>query len=132
MGQYYKPTCIPKEESLYSHDYDNGLKLMEHSYINNNFVEAVMTMLLDREAAEDIRILKEGEGYVKSESAGSWSGLPFVWAGDYADVEEEEKYKHSEEDIKQYDLTGDRVYKNFFDVGKEIKVDFKFRYTIPH
>ena len=50
MGQYYKPTILKdrkvKNKSdivvwFYSHNYDNGLKLMEHSYKGNNFVNAV-------------------------------------------------------------------------------------------
>ena len=49
MGQYYKPCILgaaPTEGQhetvmawMYSHDYDNGLKLMEHSYTDNNFVQ---------------------------------------------------------------------------------------------
>jgi hypothetical protein len=46
MGQYYKPILMGKRYGvqgwLYSHDYDNGLKLMEHSYMGNNFVNAVL------------------------------------------------------------------------------------------
>lgn len=48
MGQYYMPTLIAKDgtiSTLYSHDYDNGLKLMEHSYIGNKFVSAVCTQI---------------------------------------------------------------------------------------
>ena len=48
MGQYYKPVLIDEQgniSTLYSHQYDNGLKLMEHSYIGNNFVNAVSTQL---------------------------------------------------------------------------------------
>lgn len=48
MGQYYMPTLIDDNgtiSTLYSHDYDNGLKLMEHSYIGNDFVNAVLTQL---------------------------------------------------------------------------------------
>lgn len=33
MGQYYIPTLIAGDDTvstLYSHQYDNGLKLMEH------------------------------------------------------------------------------------------------------
>lgn len=45
MGQYYIPTILgPRygiSATFYSHDYDNGLKLMEHSYLGNNFVNAV-------------------------------------------------------------------------------------------
>ena len=48
MGQYYIPTLIAEDgtaSTLYSHQYDNGLKLMEHSYIGNRFVNAVLTQL---------------------------------------------------------------------------------------
>lgn len=51
MGQYYYPTIINGHigeatvQYLYSHDYDNGLKLMEHSYIGNNFVNAVYSLI---------------------------------------------------------------------------------------
>lgn len=64
MGQYYRPTNITKGESIYPHDYGNGLKLMEHSYIGNNFVNTVEQLLLT-----------------------DWSGDEIVWAGDYADEE---------------------------------------------
>lgn len=46
MGQYYTPVLMGKrygvQATLYSWDYDNGLKLMEHSYMGNNFVNAVL------------------------------------------------------------------------------------------
>ena len=48
MGQYYKPICLDnelQEQWVYSHDYDNGLKLMEHSYIGNSFVGIVERLL---------------------------------------------------------------------------------------
>jgi hypothetical protein len=66
MGQYYRPVSIEKQQSIYSHDYDNGLKLMEHSWIGNNFMQAV-------------------EGLIKR--GGKWHGTRIVWAGDYADNE---------------------------------------------
>ena len=66
MGQYYKPISIDKMTFLYSHDYGNGLKLMEHSYIGNNFVNTVESLL-----APD----------------GEWYKNHIVWAGDYADEE---------------------------------------------
>ena len=49
MGQYYKPVLISKTRKirfLYSHHYDNGLKLTEHSWIGNNFVNAVQSQIL--------------------------------------------------------------------------------------
>ena len=51
MGQYYTP-IIKREngnwEGFSSFDYDNGLKLMEHSYIGNTFTETVVKQLLER------------------------------------------------------------------------------------
>ena len=67
MGQYYKPTSIDKMESLFSHDYGNMSKLMEHSYIDNDFVNIAEYMLSPE---------------------GDWYKHSFVWAGDYADEEE--------------------------------------------
>ena len=67
MGQYYKPTSVDKMESLYSHDYGNMSKLMEHSYIDNDFVNIAEYMLSPE---------------------GDWYKHSFVWAGDYADEEE--------------------------------------------
>ena len=72
MGQYYSPSILkknwkqannPVKVSLNSWDFDNGLKLMEHSYVGNNFVGSFM-QLLGRE----------------------YFGYPFVWCGDYADA----------------------------------------------
>ncbi len=69
MGQYYKPTCLEENKRtpkawMYSHQYGNGLKLMEHSWMKNNFVNTVESLL------------KKG---------GPWYKQPIVWAGDYAD-----------------------------------------------
>jgi hypothetical protein len=70
MGQYYKPISIEKKQYVYSHDYGNGLKLMEHSWLSNGFVGVV----------EDL--IAEG---------GAWNGDRIVWAGDYADEEKNRK-----------------------------------------
>ena len=50
MGQYYKPVILAKNKKtvlafLYSHAYSNGLKLMEHSWIGNNFVRAFESLI---------------------------------------------------------------------------------------
>lgn len=68
MGQYYKPINIEKKKWLYSHSYDNGLKLMEHSYVGTNLVNAVKGLLVE---------------------GGDWFKNKIVWAGDYADDEPE-------------------------------------------
>ena len=71
MGQYYSPILLKKNwklskqpvvMSLYSWDFNNGLKLMEHSYVGNYFVQAMQYVLA-----------KYG------------NDLHFVWCGDYAD-----------------------------------------------
>lgn len=73
MGQYYYPT-IKKEytlEQFCAHDYGNGLKLMEHCYFNNLFVQAVLTSLIKEQGR-------------------------LCWLGDYA---EEDDFRNVESDI---------------------------------
>ena len=70
MGQYYYPCSIEKKQHVYGHDYGNGLKLMEHSWIGNGFVEIVENLI------------KKG---------GAWFKDRIVWAGDYADNEKGRK-----------------------------------------
>jgi hypothetical protein len=64
MGQYYKPISLDSREYLSAHEYDNGLKLMEHSWINNHFVDTVESLLME---------------------GGKWYMDRIVWAGDYGD-----------------------------------------------
>lgn len=49
MGQYYYPTAKKSRslEQFYSHYFGNGLKLMEHSYVGNEFVNKVLASLAD-------------------------------------------------------------------------------------
>lgn len=51
MGQYYTP-IIKRENGGWSgflcYDYDNGAKLMEHSYVGNCLVETVVKQLLEK------------------------------------------------------------------------------------
>ena len=65
MGQYYNPINVDTLESVYSHDYGSGLKLMEHSWIGNEFVGAVMRLLLPGER---------------------WHKCKLVWCGDYSEI----------------------------------------------
>lgn len=74
MGQYYHPISIDKKEWLYSHDYDNGLKLMEHSWVGNVFVENVEAMLIP---------------------GGRWYADKIIWAGDYADLSPIDGYNYN-------------------------------------
>ena len=47
MGQYYTPVIMKNDKisTFLCYDYDNGAKLMEHSYIGNKFVETVLKQL---------------------------------------------------------------------------------------
>jgi len=63
MGQYYTPILFKgnTKKAFYSHQFDNGLKLMEHSYIGNSFTESIVKYML--------------------ETGGSFR---LAWVGDYA------------------------------------------------
>jgi len=80
MGQYYYPIILSSDGKIVvwmqSYYYNNGSKLMEHSYIGNNFVSTF-----------EFGLSPEGPHY-KSR---------VVWAGDYADKEpEQETNLHSQ------------------------------------
>lgn len=74
MGQYYLPIFLDDkldtDEKILAfmspHKYENGLKLMEHSWLKNDFVNTVERLLSPR---------------------GKYSKKRLVWAGDYADDE---------------------------------------------
>ena len=51
MGQYYMTAFMLDDgtiEVMHPHHYDNGLKLMEHSYVGNNYVNTVIQHLMDK------------------------------------------------------------------------------------
>ena len=94
MGQYWKPVILRDDNSIktsfYSHAYGNGLKLMEHSYVDNLFMRAV-----------------EAELYECPQR--------LVWAGDYADPEGEDKgnlyeLSNAQEDKFTDELKGQSYY----------------------
>ena len=113
-GQYYKPAILSKKfnkknikmnevvvASLYSHDYNNGLKLLEHSYIGNNFVKAAIQLIA------------------------KYKGYPFVWCGDYAD----ENIEVEGDKFNAYELSQNKIKPNELDdiVSAEgIAEDYKY------
>ncbi len=103
MGQYYYAVSVDKKEYLHPHKYDNGLKIMEHSYIGNNFMMAVEDML----------------------SPGKpWHKTRIVWAGDYGD---EDLFL----DEKIGETLHHHAYSNFKNVSSE-EVVCNYRYIINH
>ncbi|HUC95329.1 MAG TPA: hypothetical protein VMR76_00025 [Candidatus Saccharimonadia bacterium] len=114
MGQYYKP-CILEDDGqtvkswMYSHDYDNGIKIMEHSYIDNDFVSAFESLI---------------KNYPQR----------VVWAGDYGDKTPYEKVTDTPEGIIDFGKES-----NFYDRCTEFtqvkpkNMDMsKFRYILNH
>lgn len=95
MGQYYYPIILEEKKQenddekiilwMCAHEYDNGLKLMEHSYILNDFVQTFEKLLTLR------------GGHYKSR---------VVWAGDYADKEPNVFYEYEgkQHEANLYDL----------------------------
>lgn len=66
MGQYYKAILLDKEKQnvigwVSSYQYDSGSKLMEHSWMKNDFVKSFENMIYK-------------------------NPMPVTWCGDYADA----------------------------------------------
>lgn len=64
MGQYYKAVNIDSQQFVTARDHGSGVKLMEHSWLINPMVNAVMAAMVP---------------------AGPWYACRLVWAGDYMD-----------------------------------------------
>lgn len=67
MGQYYQPTSLDAEEHICPRDYGDGLKLMEHSWLDNDVMRAVCQAL---------------------RKDGRWHKHHMAWIGDYAEDDE--------------------------------------------
>lgn len=115
MGQYFKPVIIDKKNSkkvvasLYAHYYNNGLKLMEHSYVGNNFVNAFTTLINDKD--------------------GKYKGYPMAWAGDYSDAVVDNKNYYDiafeqDTDVNKKDIQTN-VYRYFINKTKKEFVDIE-------
>jgi len=100
MGQYYHPINEDKMEHLYSHDYDNGLKLMEHSWMGNNFVRTVE------------HLLSPGQ---------PWHKCRLTWSGDYGDRTGELYPENDKGKIKP--LISEHDYKYILNHDKKMFVD---------
>ena len=115
MGQYFRPVIIDKKNSkkvvasLYAHSYNNGLKLMEHSYVGNNFVNAFTTLINDKD--------------------GKYKGYPMAWAGDYSDAVVDNKNYYDialeqDTDVNKKDIQTN-VYRYFINKTKKEFVDIE-------
>ena len=128
MGQYYKAIILNEDKKTIkahatSWDYNNGSKLMEHSWLLNDFVARIEVELLN-------------------------NPQPLVWAGDYADPEVDSDGnivkgtymsvgKLEEYDVTLYDMCKDKDELKQGDVftlleKKEVKASAKRRYILNH
>jgi hypothetical protein len=96
MGQGYCAIILAEKSGkdelirtwVYPHSYHNiGYKLMEHSYVGNNFVEAVESLI---------------------SPTGMFYKSRLVWAGDYADVEPDSTNLYQLVDIAPNNEKGSR------------------------
>ena len=117
MGQYYKPVILGEktEENhetvkawMYSHEYGDGLKLMEHSYQGNNFVSTF-----------EKQLSRKGD-YHKSR---------VVWAGDYAD--EEPGLKIIDEG-KEYDANLNSLCNDKNEIKPKVSKTNTYPYILNH
>lgn len=115
MGQYYRPIILENNDKrndsdnivewFRCYDFDNGAKLMEHSYIGNEFVAAVANAIRERPTR-------------------------LVWAGDYADGEQNLPKNEYDEHPNLYMLTDERtkVEKDRYDS----KPSKRYKYLVNH
>jgi hypothetical protein len=115
MGQYFKPVIIDKKDSkkvvasLHPHDFANGLKIMEHSYVGNIVVNTFATLINDED--------------------GKYKGYPMVWCGDYAkEVDGKSNYydiardNDTDEDVEKLKV---KEYRYFINKTKKEFVDIE-------
>lgn len=106
MGQYYIAVNVDKKEFIHPHQYDNGLKLMEWSYIGNKFSTALLNLIAHR-----------------------WKGDRVYVVGDYADLSDEHEvwYEELKKLTEELDLH-DGDYKNYPDSYSLYKYALHFKH----
>lgn len=113
MGQYYLPIFLDKKTEssekilgfMSPHRYNDGAKLLEHSWIRNHFVNTVEKQLSPR---------------------GMYSKKRLVWAGDYADIEPELDDFSRESNLYQQCLPSLEIK------PEVVKDSMKYRYLLNH
>jgi hypothetical protein len=118
MGQYYKVIILADNMELIRiwicpSSYNNGVKLMEHSYLNNNFMNAMEYLI---------------------SSNGMFYKSRIIWAGDYADSLEPKLVNEDGGDLNLYSLA-EQQYGKFMAPylnEKFIENMDRYRYIINH
>lgn len=115
MGQYFKSVVLKKNFKtnsgnptiigLCSWDFNNGAKLMEHSWVGNHFVKAAMQLIA------------------------KYKGYPFVWCGDYA---EEIFTDINGESANAYMLANTITPSELEEVVKENGIEENYKYIVNY
>lgn len=109
MGQYYRQVCVNRRESLYTHAFGDGLKLMEFGCSGSGTMSALTLLLLSRDVSDEIF------GAGPKRHIGSWAKDPanIVITGDYADPnwfsDEDRKRMWEKESYRKYHEENDAV-----------------------
>ena len=115
MGQYYKCFNLDQHEYLYPHAYDNGAKLMEHSYIGNNMLNVAEHLLSPN---------------------GSWHKTRIVWGGDYMDDHIFVEDIEVEGNIRSLLHEKGNLYEFAIDFFKQVNLEFEedptLRFIVNH
>ena len=122
MGQYYTPVIIKQHKTreyasgYLSHEYGNGLKLMEHAYVGNNFTETVLKELYHSQG----RLVWMGD-YAEQKDFDmldkTLKGFDFIEA--YERIENKQNYKHP---VDTNNFSKDKIVLNH---EKEEYIDMK-------
>lgn len=128
MGQYYRTLLVFEdglEECVNANQYDNGVKLMEHSWVGNNFVNAVLGAIENNPA----RIAWIGD-YAVDGMPDDWSaGSGFITCKEqfqnYYDRLWRDKIKSLPKARGQYDLNMDSTDCYIVNKTKQVYIDLE-------
>lgn len=99
MGQYYRAVNLAKKEYISSWSFKQGSKLMEHSWLKNEFVNTVENMLAMGQP---------------------WYKTSVIWAGDYGDLADK---TWADNIIELKPLVSEHFYRYLLNHSKKCFVD---------
>lgn len=137
MGQYYLPVVLRHGEFkvFNAHKYNNGVKLMEHSYIENNFMHAVMNYIYEKPtklwwigdyaAKDDFKLYDDKKAFEFHESLQHNENNDEYEVNEDETLKEEGRYliNHSKKvyiDLKEYRLEAKTAIKSEPEYGNKI------------
>jgi hypothetical protein len=114
MGQYYVIVNVDKKELIDPSKYDNGVKLMEFSYIGNEVTNALMNLMNGRWKGDRV--------YVVGDYADTYTApgaKEECWVPAYRDALEEFGIDENDEDKSKEHTLYDFAYRHFKNVSQK-------------